>query len=86
MKQFVEEHHHLPDIPSATEVKEKGLSLGEMQAKLLGKIEELTLHMIQAEERNNRLEQRNDLLEKQVQSLQERLAQGAPVTGDPTKK
>jgi predicted nuclease with TOPRIM domain len=86
VKQFVEEHHHLPDIPSAAEVKDKGLNIGEMQAKLLGKVEELTLHMIQAEERNNRLEERNDLLEKQVQTLQERLAQLAPAIGSTSNK
>ena len=56
VKQYIAQHHHLPDIPSEAEVKEKGLGLGEMQTKLLAKIEELTLHMIQADERNHRLE------------------------------
>ena len=37
---------HLPGIPSAKELKEKGLSLGEMQSLLLKKIEELTLYII----------------------------------------
>jgi regulator of replication initiation timing len=41
--------------------------VGEMQSKLLAKVEELTLHMIQADERNNRLEQQN-------QELRDRLA------------
>ena len=86
VKQFVEEHHHLPDIPSAADVKEKGMSVGQMQAKLLGKIEEITLHMIQAEERNNRLEARNNTLEQQIKSLQEQLAQLAPVNGNATSK
>ena len=44
---YIEQNHHLPDIPSAAEVAEKGVSLGDMQAKLLAKIEELTLHMIE---------------------------------------
>jgi hypothetical protein len=86
VKQFVEEHHHLPDIPSAAEVKEKGLNIGEMQAKLLGKIEELTLHMIQAEEHNNRLEQQNNGLQEQVKSLQERLEQVAAANGSTANK
>jgi hypothetical protein len=38
---------HLPGIPSANEVAEKGISVGEMQTKLLAKIEELTLHVIE---------------------------------------
>jgi hypothetical protein len=36
----------LPGIPSAAEVAEKGVSVGDMQAKLLAKVEEMTLHMI----------------------------------------
>ncbi|HVW08161.1 MAG TPA: hypothetical protein VHC90_06240 [Bryobacteraceae bacterium] len=44
---YVEENHHLPEIPSAQDVAEKGISLGEMQSKLLAKIEELTLHVIE---------------------------------------
>jgi predicted RNase H-like nuclease (RuvC/YqgF family) len=54
---FIKENHHLPDIPSEAEVKENGVSLGEMQAKLLAKVEELTLHMIQLEQENSQLKQ-----------------------------
>jgi len=55
------EHHikekgHLPGIPSATEVKENGVELGEMNKKLLEKIEELTLHLIEMEKRVKELE------------------------------
>jgi hypothetical protein len=60
---YIQEHHHLPEIPSAAEVKEKGVSLGEMQAKLLAKIEELTLHLIQADEKNRELQERMARLE-----------------------
>jgi hypothetical protein len=42
---------HLAGIPSAQEVAEKGISVGQMQAKLLAKIEELTLHQIEQEKR-----------------------------------
>lgn len=37
-------HHHLPDMPSTAEVANDGVRLGEMQAKRLRKIEDLTLH------------------------------------------
>lgn len=37
---------HLPGIPSAAEVEAQGVSIGEMQSRLLEKIEELTLHLI----------------------------------------
>lgn len=77
---FIQKNHHLPDIPTEAEVKEKGVSLGDIQAKLLAKVEELTLHMIKADERNNRLEQQNQELrqhmaqqETQNQELHERL-------------
>lgn len=44
---FIQVNHHLPEIPSASEVREKGIDLGDMNAKLLQKIEELTLHLIE---------------------------------------
>lgn len=46
LKTTIQKQGHLPNIPSAAEVAEKGISLGEMNAKLLEKIEELTLHII----------------------------------------
>lgn len=47
VESFVKANKHLPEIPSAAEVKENGLSMGEMQNKLLQKIEELTLYVIE---------------------------------------
>jgi hypothetical protein len=55
---YVKEHHHLPDVPSEAEVRKKGVNLGEMQSKLLAKIEELTLHMIRADQENQELRER----------------------------
>jgi hypothetical protein len=57
--EYIAANHHPPEIPSGAEVESKGVALGEMQSKLLAKIEELTLHMIQAEERSDRLEREN---------------------------
>ena len=48
----------VPGIPSAGEAQERGVSLGKMQEKLLAKIEELTLHLIDAEAQNRKLEER----------------------------
>jgi hypothetical protein len=72
---YIADHHHLPDIPSAAEMKEKGVGVADMQAKLLAEIEELTLHMIQADERNNRLEKENRKLMEAIQRIQERIGQ-----------
>ena len=66
---YIEQNHHLPDIPSAAEVTKNGVSLGDMQAKLLAKIEELTLHMIQADEKSNRLELQNSELRREIDEL-----------------
>ncbi|MBS1538224.1 MAG: hypothetical protein JST20_10805 [Bacteroidetes bacterium] len=49
VESYIKENKHLPDIPSAQDVKENGISVGDMQAKLLQKIEELTLHVIRIE-------------------------------------
>jgi hypothetical protein len=61
---YIKANHHLPEIPSAKDVEEKGVGLGEMQSKLLAKIEELTLHMIAAEKENGELRERIARLER----------------------
>jgi hypothetical protein len=47
VEQFVKANNHLPQMPSAEEVAKNGLSMGEMQNKLLQKVEELTLYVIE---------------------------------------
>lgn len=56
VEQFVKTNNHLPEIPSAAEVQKNGLSMGEMQNKLLQKIEELTLYVIEQQKRIEQLE------------------------------
>jgi hypothetical protein len=59
---FIKENKHLPEIPSATEIeKNEGVNLGEMQVKLLQKIEELTLYLIRQE---NTIQELRDKIEK----------------------
>lgn len=53
--QFIKQNKHLPEIPSAKEVIEKGVDLGDNQALLLRKIEELTLYVIQQQKEINEL-------------------------------
>ncbi|ATP58031.1 hypothetical protein CPT03_16940 [Pedobacter ginsengisoli] len=59
-EKHIEEKGHLPGIPSAKEVKANGVDLGEMNAKLLQKIEELTLYLIEIKKEND--EQKKDIL------------------------
>jgi hypothetical protein len=47
VEEYIDEHKHLQDVPSAVEIEKSGHSLGEMDAILLKKIEELTLYVIQ---------------------------------------
>lgn len=51
VENHIKEKGHLKDIPSAKEVKENGIFLGEMDSKLLQKIEELTLYIISQEKK-----------------------------------
>ncbi|WP_276090973.1 hypothetical protein [Pedobacter sp. JY14-1] len=64
----IKEKGHLPGIPSAAEVKENGIELGEMNKKLLEKIEELTLHLIRIDKENAKL---GALVEKQQKDINE---------------
>ncbi len=47
LEEYIDLNHHLPEVPSAEEVSEQGIDLGEMNAILLQKVEELTLHVIE---------------------------------------
>lgn len=68
LEQYIQQHHHLPEVPSAAEVEKEGLDLGDNQAALLKKIEELTLYVI---EQNKKLEEQNKKQQVQNEKLQE---------------
>jgi len=56
VRSFIEANNHLPEVPSAKEMEANGINLSEMNMLLLKKIEELTLHAIQLNERVKELE------------------------------
>lgn len=58
---FVKENKHLPEIPSEKEMQENGLNLNDMQMKLLQKIEELTLYVI---EQNKQIAAQNERIKQ----------------------
>ncbi len=64
----IKEQGHLPGIPSATEVKVNGIDLGDMNAKLLQKIEELTLHLI---EKDKEIKGQNNLISELKDQLKD---------------
>lgn len=65
IEKYIHQHHHLPDVPSAEEVGKNGLDLGDTQAALLKKIEELTLYMIE-------IKKENEQMKKEIKELQKR--------------
>ena len=64
VEQFIYHKKRLPGVPSAEDILEKGASLGETQALLLQKIEELTLHLIHKNHQIKDLEARLSSLEE----------------------
>lgn len=62
VKNFVQSFKHLPGIPSAKEIKQTGVNVGDIQVKMLQKIEELTLYVIHLEGEINQL--KKDRVEK----------------------
>lgn len=56
VKEFIQANKHLPEIQSAKDMQENGVSVSELQTQLLQKIEELTLYILQQEERIKVLE------------------------------
>ena len=59
VEKFVNENKHLPEIASAKEMQKEGINLSEMNIKLLQKIEELTLYVIEQNKRIELLEKKN---------------------------
>jgi hypothetical protein len=53
LEAFINQNKHLPEVPTAKEVKAKGISVGDNQALLLKKIEELTLYVIDLQKQLN---------------------------------
>jgi hypothetical protein len=53
---FIKTNKHLPNIAPAKEMVSEGLDMGEFQIKLLQKIEELTLYIIEQDKRIKELE------------------------------
>ena len=46
LREYIDSHKHLPDMPSAQKVSEDGVNLGEFCMSLLKKVEELSLYVL----------------------------------------
>ncbi len=66
LEKFLKEQKHLPEIASAKEMEKNGTDLGDLNSKLLQKMEEMTLYMI---EQNKKIEQQN----QEMQLMKEKI-------------
>ncbi|QJW88463.1 hypothetical protein HNV11_03280 [Spirosoma taeanense] len=69
VEQYVRTNRHLPGIPSAEQVVSQGIDLAWINAKLLEKIEELTLYVVQLEKNSRKLGAENAHLQQQITKL-----------------
>ncbi|WP_298737882.1 hypothetical protein [uncultured Chitinophaga sp.] len=72
VEKYIIHNGHLPDIPAATEVEKDGLDLGEMNKKLLQKIEELTLYVIDQQKQLKSQQEQINLLREQNEAFTKR--------------
>ncbi len=79
VERHIKAHGTLPGVPSEAEVAKEGVSVGDMQARLLQKIEELTLHAIEQEKRLNeqraQIERQNQLIRRLVDDTHNRITE-----------
>ena len=68
VERYINQQKHLPGVPSAEQVVREGVDVGKMDAKLLEKIEEMTLYMID-------MKKEVDALRRENQSLRQGLKQ-----------
>ncbi len=72
LETFIAKRRHLPNIPSAKQLKSGGLNMTEMQMKLLEKVEELTLYNLQQAKKNLAQEEKIRELQARLDALEGR--------------
>jgi hypothetical protein len=73
LKVYINKNHHLPEIPPAAQMEKEGINLSDMNMKLLKKVEELTLYIIQKDEQLKDQEKINRLNQEQIDELKKQL-------------
>ena len=69
LKRFIAKEKHLPEIPSAKDVQTNGIGMAKLDALLLQKIEELTLYLLEVNDKVEALEKENQKLSKELNKL-----------------
>jgi len=73
VKDYIDKNQHLPEIPSAKEMQTNGVELGEMNKKLLQKVEELTLYLIDKDRQDKEKDVKLAMLQKQKNEQNSRI-------------
>jgi hypothetical protein len=83
VKAYVDKNHHLPEIPSADDMAKNGLSLGDMNTKLLKKVEELTLYLIEKDKQFEEQKLALASVQKQLNQIKKQFPKrNAPATAN----
>jgi hypothetical protein len=69
VEKYIQANKRLPGVPSAGEVANNGVDVGDSQAMLLKKVEELTLYLIDLNKKVDKLSRENKLLKKKINSV-----------------
>jgi len=75
VQQYIQRYRHLPGIASAAEAAREGIDVGEDQAALLKKIEELTLYAVGQNEANMKLEKKLEVQAAEMEVLKKEMAE-----------
>jgi len=70
---YIDQHKHLPEIPSAKRMEQNGINLTEMNMKLLQKVEELTLYLIEKDKADQKKQAQIDQLRQQLNALNKKV-------------
>ncbi|MBB5637972.1 delta-aminolevulinic acid dehydratase/porphobilinogen synthase [Pedobacter cryoconitis] len=77
VQNYIQENHHLPEMPTAQNVSKDGINLGELNKLLVKKIEELTLYLIQQKQEADKQKEenlkQNKVLQQQINELKSQL-------------
>jgi trimeric autotransporter adhesin len=74
VENYINTNQHLPGLPSAQEVAREGVDVGQLNARLLEKIEELTLYVIELKKENQAKDQQLKQQASAIDKILKRLA------------
>ena len=66
LEKSIKKEQHLPDIPAAADMESNGIMLGDMNRRIMEKVEELTLYIIDLNKKNEKLQQEVNMLKTQM--------------------